>query len=618
MRVLLVSMPWHALERPSLGLSLLRAALERDGHECTVKYLGFDFADSIGIEDYLWVHSGLPYTAFAGDWLFTQALYGPRPQLDREYLDVVVRRQWRLEPADVERLLRIRRRVGPFLEYCARFPWDQYDVVGFTSTFEQNIASLALARRIASDHPEVLIAFGGANWEGEMGEALHRLFPFVDVVASGEADDSFPLLIKTLAKGGDPAGVPGLVLRGADGSSQPTAPGSPVGCLDDLPIPSYGDFVEQLTSSPAAIGIPPTLLLETSRGCWWGAKHHCTFCGLNGGSMAFRSKSADRVIQEVELLIEAGAFSVAAVDNILDMRYFTTVLPELAKRGAPLQMFYEVKANMTREQVRLLAQSGVKRIQPGIESLSDGVLQLMRKGTTALQNLQLLKWCAEYGVRPEWNFLYGFPGEDPRDYADMARLIPALSHLPPPSGHGPLRLDRFSPYHEDQAGFGLKRVRPFAPYRFLYDTTFDELMRIAYYFEFEYGDRSDTAYIAPALDQVLAWMARPPGGALTFRPHDDGSAVIADSRDGAARGYSLEPWQADLYALADRATSDGSIEGRRRELGIDIERADEFLNACVERQFALHLNGRWLALAVHDPPRWDDHVSYRRELEVLS
>ena len=38
----------------------------------------------------------------------------------------------------------------------------------------------------------------------------------------------------------------------------------------------------------------------------------------------------------------------------------------------------------------------------------------MRKGVTALQNLRLLKWCAEIGITPAWNLLYGFPGEPAR------------------------------------------------------------------------------------------------------------------------------------------------------------------------------------------------------------
>ena len=56
----------------------------------------------------------------------------------------------------------------------------------------------------------------------------------------------------------------------------------------------------------------------------------------------------------------------------------------------------------------------MRRIQPGIESLSDHVLKLMRKGTTALQNIQLLKWCREYGVQPEWNLLSASRASRPR------------------------------------------------------------------------------------------------------------------------------------------------------------------------------------------------------------
>jgi len=619
MRCLLVSMPWHALERPSLGLSLLRAALERDEHHCDVRYLGFDFADSIGVDDYVWVHGGLPYTAFAGDWLFTQALYGERPGADDRYLAEVWLGQWGRTMPEWDRLLRIRRRVEPFLDHCARLPWEEYEVVGFTSTFEQNIASLALARRVAEAHPGVVIAFGGANWEGEMGLALHRRFDFVDVAASGEADLSFPALVNSLVHGGDATDVRGLVVRAADGSSAMTGQGSPIIELDDLPVPRYDDYLAQREASPAAVDVLPTLLLETSRGCWWGAKHHCTFCGLNGGAMVFRSKSAERVLDEVDLLRAAGVDSVAVVDNILDMRYFSTLLPELARRGAPLGLFYEVKANLTRQQVRLLARAGVQHVQPGVESLSDDVLRLMRKGTTALQNIQLLKWCAEYGLLPEWNFLYGFPGEDPEEYRRMTGLIDALAHLPPPTGSGPLRLDRFSPYHEDPATFGMTAVRPFAPYRHLYDVGPTELMQIAYYFEYEHADGRDLGYVAPALDRITAWAARGPAGVLTVQLRSDGTAVIMDTRDGSVRGHSFEPWQATLYDAMDSVAAESALLRRAVSLGVTEEMGRDFLEACADLRIAAHVGDRWLGLAVHEPPRWDElPTTRRRELEVLT
>ena len=92
-------------------------------------------------------------------------------------------------------------------------------------------------------------------------------------------------------------------------------------------------------------------------------------------------------------------------------------MPELASRSLGVSLFYEVRPNLGKEQLRRLRDAGVRHIQPGIESFSDPVLRLVRKGTSALQNIQLLKWCKELGIEPIWNLLWGFPGEPPEEYA---------------------------------------------------------------------------------------------------------------------------------------------------------------------------------------------------------
>src|SRR6185503_19668701 len=110
----------------------------------------------------------------------------------------------------------------------------------------------------------------------------------------------------------------------------------------------------------------------------------------NGTGMKYRSKSPARVLTELsELSTRYGVRSLQFVDNILDTSYFKTVLPQLAAAGSDYILFYEVKANLKREQVRVLAQAGVRFIQPGIESLDDNVLRLIGKGNSALMNLQL-------------------------------------------------------------------------------------------------------------------------------------------------------------------------------------------------------------------------------------
>src|SRR5581483_3022170 len=180
-------------------------------------------------------------------------------------------------------------------------------------------------------------------------------------------------------------------------------------------------------------GIDVFLPIENSRGCWWGAKHHCTFCGLNSNSMAFRRKKADTVFDE--LVSQAARYktrSFACVDSILDMAYFDDLLPRLRDSSLGLRLFYEVKANLSRRQLNLLADAGITLLQPGLEHLSSSVLGLMRKGTTFLQNVQFLKWSRERNLTVFWAILYGFPGETLAAYETIAQHIPALYHLFPP------------------------------------------------------------------------------------------------------------------------------------------------------------------------------------------
>jgi ribosomal peptide maturation radical SAM protein 1 len=609
-RVLLLSMPFGALDRPALGLSLLKPALAGRGIPCDVRYLNFSFSELIGTDLYQWIGTQLPYTAFAGDWTFTGELYGDDPGRRLAFVNEVLRETWRLTGNDVDGVLQVARMTRPFLDtWLAAIPWSEYALVGFTSTFEQNIASLAFAKRIKAAYPKLPIVFGGANWEGPMGLALHRQFPFVDLVCSGESDYSFPELAARIV-GGKPVDDPpirGVVWR-ADGETRQAGPAEPVRELDALPTPDFSDYFHDLEQSPSGSGIVPSVLFESSRGCWWGAKSHCTFCGLNGGTMAFRSKSAARVLAEIDELVERWRFEfLEAVDNILDMRYFDEVLPALEGRG--LKFFYEVKSNLSRAQVETLARAGVFRIQPGIESMNDHVLQLMRKGTTALRNVQLLKWCREYGVGVDFNILYGFPGETAEDYAQMLEILRMIRFLGAPAACGPVRMDRFSPYFEASAAFGMTNVRPLGAYRHLYPFAGETLHDIAYYFDYDYEAAVDPRGFA---DEVVAfsaqWSAQDLSGELTCSETADGALLVRDTRAEALftelplRGLEKTAYEFcdalhPARAVADHlATSCGAT--------VDPDSVRECLDSLVANGVMITDGTNYLSLAVHTPPRW--------------
>ena len=196
-RVLFLVMPFLTLRRPHLGVGLLKAGLDHRGVECDVRYFNFEFADIIGTAIYERIAEESPAHHMPGEFVFTPALYGEdvRPFSDlKEVVTVAVRPY---DDAFLQKIESARNLSPAFVRHCAdTIDLTQYDIIGLTSTFQQNIASLAMAQEIKRRAPHITIVCGGANFEGEMGVELHRQFPFVDIVCSGEADHVFPELVR--------------------------------------------------------------------------------------------------------------------------------------------------------------------------------------------------------------------------------------------------------------------------------------------------------------------------------------------------------------------------------------------------------------------------------------
>jgi ribosomal peptide maturation radical SAM protein 1 len=590
-------MPFVSLSRPAIGISILKARLAEEGTESRVGYANLLFAERVGRHAYDLVNDRLSGSLFAGDWLFSTSLF---PEIDRSpYL--VSLRQYLGDDQDFYAVTGLREEVGPFLEACwVAYDVDHYDIIGFTTTFEQNLASLALARAIKARDPEKIVVLGGGNCEGVMGLELHRRFPWIDYVCSGESDNSFPALVDRLASGATPDGLRGVIFRREDGGSELAAPADRVYDLDRLPDPDYDDFFAAVEHSPLRDQLKPSLLIESARGCWWGAKSHCTFCGLNGSTMAFRAKSAPRVYAELERQKERhGTGQFLAVDNIMSYSYFRDLLPMLKQRNPGISLFYEIKANLKRPQVEMLRDAGVLAIQPGIESLSTHVLQLMRKGVTAIQNVLLLRLCREYGIELAWNLLYGFPGESAQDYHDTARVIEAIYHLKPPGAVARIRLDRFSPNYEHAQEFGLVNVRPFGIYSHIYPFPDENIANLAYFFDFEYADgRSPRDYVSPALEKIGVWKGNHDGDLIKCYGSDP-ELMLLDSRpERTPLHFPLNGPQREIYDFCDEIRSRAAIETFVAErLGKRVQ-VDDFLDQLVSYRLMLCEGSQFVSLAV--------------------
>jgi ribosomal peptide maturation radical SAM protein 1 len=543
--VVLVAMPFQEVYRPSIQIALLAAIGTRHGFPVRTLHAHLDLAAAVGVDVYQRLSE--QRGRLLGEWLFSVEAFGaaaPDPD-GRHAADLA-------GDALAEEVLRIRRETVPaYLDALVDgYDWSAVRLVGFTSTFQQNTVSIALARRLKRRRPDLLTLFGGANFEGDMGLEYVRAVEEVDLAVIGEADTAFPCLLDALATGADLGSVPGLARR-VGGRVEATPAAAPTAQLDDLPFPDYAEYFARAAAlgllTPAdrpALSIP----FESARGCWWGAKHHCTFCGLNGVTMRFRSKSPARVVDELAHHARRyGSFRFDAVDNILDMRYLSTLMPRLT--AYDFDLFYEVKANLSRAQLRSLAEGGVRRLQPGIESFSSPVLALMRKGVRAAQNVNVLRWAQYYGMRVEWNLLWGFPGETEQDYAEQAAAVPHLVHLPPPAGYGRIWLERFSPLFAGTAPAPTSFRAPEPGYSFVYPAGID-LDRIAYFFTYAWATPLPEAAYDGVREGLARWAdawraGEPP--TLTYRAAP-GLVQIYDGREAGREGtYTFRGALAHMY-----------------------------------------------------------------------
>jgi ribosomal peptide maturation radical SAM protein 1 len=561
--VLLIVPPFHGLNRPSLGVHVLQGCADAAGIRASVLYANLCFATLVGERTYEAI--GDSTSALYGERLFAPVAYGFRPTDDPAHPDLAALRPsaeaWADAVANVVAGLDVR-------------------VVGCTTMFQQTAASIALLTRVKRLRPDVATIIGGANCENEMGQGIARLCPVIDVVFSGESETTFVAVMQRLLAGERPAS---RVIYG-----------QPCRDLDAIPTPRYTEFFDQLArllpgSEAAASAVLPA---ESSRGCWWGQKHQCTFCGLNGLGIGFREKSPDRVIEELKTLVEGHPTrSVSMADNIMPYTYFRTLVPRLAREVPDLKIFYEQKANLSLDKVVALKRAGVTSIQPGIEALSTCLLRRMDKGVTGPQNVALLRYTRSVGMGVVWNLLCGFPGDHLDDYEETLRLLPLLRHLQPPTGASSVSIERFSPYFDRPEQYGISNIRPIEAYALAFPPGAD-LERLAYHFDADFASaaRDHPDVIREIRREIDQWRRAWTGAgsqlpALSVRRLAGDVYVLHDTRG--------LPGTTELQVLA-RAEAAVALVGRPRPGSPELTWA-------LDSRVIVELDGGYVPLATAEP-----------------
>lgn len=397
----LISMPWALFNRPSVQLGALKGYLAQAEPDvqvaCLHPYLGL--AKAIGLELYreisqdVWLCEGL----YAG-LLFPEQREALRPFL--------AQRLKQCKAAGDQDIDSLWQKVDAHLQqWLALQDWSQFALVGFSVCFNQLLASLLAAKRLKTLQPQLPVVFGGSSCVAEMGSSLLASFPWLDYVVHGEGELPLTNLCQVLA-GRQAVLAPQVLSRNLQANKEAFT-GCQFKTLSELPTPDYADYFLDLRREFAGEPFVPELPVEFSRGCWWGK---CTFCNLNLQWHGYRGKTAAQMEQEVlELSERHGSLDFSFTDNVLPGWEAPVFFEKMESSKKDFRFFAEIRVNQRGETLKCYRQGGLVAVQAGIEALSQGLLERMRKGATVMENLALMKESVALGIRLDGNLITGFP-----------------------------------------------------------------------------------------------------------------------------------------------------------------------------------------------------------------
>lgn len=598
-RLGLIAMPWALFNRPSVQLGVLKGSLAKVEPDlqvvCLHPYLGL--AKSLGFD----LYQKISQDVWLCEGLYAGLLFPEQRGVLRVFLAKRLRQCKSAGGEDIDSLWQ---NVDAHLQHWLdRQDWGQFDLVGFSVCFNQLLASLLAARQIKALHPQLLMVFGGSSCVAKMGSSLLATFPWLDYVVHGEGELPLANLCQVLA-GRQTTLAPQVMAR-----TRQVREEAFVGCqfktLAELPIPDYADYFHDLRREFAGEPFVPELPVEFSRGCWWGK---CTFCNLNLQWRGYRGKSAAQMEQEVLSLSERhGCLDFSFTDNVLPGREATSFFAGKASGTKDFRFFAELRVTQGGETLKSYRQGGLVAVQAGIESLTQGLLDRMRKGATVMENLALMKESLALGIRLDGNLITGFPGSTEAEVAEtLANLEFVLPFTPLTAanfflGHG-------SEVANNPGDYGIRAIVQHPHNRKLFPPQI--LSGLTLLLNDYRGDRAHQRRLwQPVVRKIRAWQrfheARrnpahlvPPlsyrdvGNLLLIRQELPGQAILHHRLRGTSRA---------IYLACDTVVEFAELARLFPKFG--TTQLTTFLEELTAKRLLFAQGTRYLALAVHTGKR---------------
>jgi ribosomal peptide maturation radical SAM protein 1 len=489
--------------------------------------------------------------------------------------------------------------------------WTDCSLACFSICLCQLTSSLYVIRRVKKAFPNLSIVVGGSMFSGDHAVGLLKTFPEVNFVINGEGELPLSRLVGTMkdSKGTeDLPPIPGVVMRAGANTGAPVA-FDQLANLNSLPPPDYDEYFALLKTLDPGKAFFPTLPAEISRGCWWRSTRGssedkgCAFCNLNLQWEGYRSKGVSQIVSEVDhLTTKYQSLSVAFMDNLLPLRSSGEIFQGLDNLGKDLRIFGEIRATTPGEVLEAMKAAGIEEVQVGIEALSTKLLQRLNKGTTAIQNLEIMKNCEALGISCISNLILHFPGSDAEDVEETRRALEFALPFRPLKCVG-FWLGLGSPVWQNRQAFGLVAVSNHPKYAALFPPHIHRSMDLMIQ-----SYKGDLGYQRklwqPVRMKVRAWES-------AFQALHDGlsKSPILSFRDGRdfmiirQRRLNAEPvthrlvgTSREIYLFCEKHRSLKRIEERFPKVG--EEKILPFLKMMVDKRLMFEEKGRYLSLAV--------------------
>ncbi|MCK9223840.1 MAG: B12-binding domain-containing radical SAM protein [Candidatus Muirbacterium halophilum] len=299
------------------------------------------------------------------------------------------------------------------------------DVVGMTLMTFCIFDVKKTAQLCKSINPNIKIILGGPHIY-IYPEETARL-SWVDAVLIGEADFTAPDFFKNINNEELLKKVPGACFVKKDGNIHKNPPPPLIENLDTVQFPARELTFFKKYNSVIAKRTPVTTMF-TSRGC----PYKCLFCDRPHLGDKFRARTAKNVVDEIEKCYEMGINEFLIYDDTFTIirERVVEICEILIKKNLHKKIGWDVRARVNTvdyELLCLMKKAGCERIHYGVESGSEKILKVLRKGITLEQALKVFKETKKAKIQTLAYFMIGSPEETVEDVEKTIKFMKKLN-----------------------------------------------------------------------------------------------------------------------------------------------------------------------------------------------